>query len=657
MWFIIQQACGHILLHVWGVDISMVQVVINLTIVVTYNTLFFSHRNTTLQVETHSSSSSSSSSGSATSGSRTPTPLYHEPADTLGHSHPPVLVRSRGTLPSQNGTLRSKYMYRSPLERAEDELLGMVETSETANRGTRTIMPLELELRTRNRNDSLPDIPDTTRKGTDSPDYQWSPPAGNPLPYQKNMQHDDRNGTWIHDNEEGVNHVNRVQDESVPHNIITRHQQYSEHSHNDSRHHHDSLHSHNDTRRHHDSSHGHNNTRHRHDSSHGHNDTRHRHDSVHDHNDTRHRHDSSHGHNDTRHRHDSSHGHNDTRHRHDSTHDHNDTRHRHDSSHGHNDTRHHHSSHGHNDTRRRHDSSHGHNDTRHHHDSSHSHNDTRHHHDSAHRSKDSTFHQNTDPHFSDVKRHHSDAARHKNDIHNEITRHHSARDHHRSDFKLRSREEASGISSDMPRPSSPPHDHLDPPTFKTDYPKSSPTKAPPFKPPPAVRKKGRDSPTASVTSFEYQCLSPFQLNKKSQSQKGREQHSHNMRLSSHSHSHADSSANSIHSNSARPFSYTGVVTGAQRKLAFTPPTRQTPNTSQYRQNLPDITQTAMQSSDHQPDDQQRVHANIHRQPTKRAEEEEKRITMEKIYRRRQAQQTASAARGLPQFDDANATFV
>ena len=328
---------------------------------ITHSLPLLSLSDSALQVEAHSSSSD----GSTTTGSRTPTPLYHEPADTLGNTSDPVRVTSRGTIP-RNDTLRSKYMYRSPMERAEDDLNKMVETSQTANRG-RIIMPLELEMRTRSNTDTLPPLPTA---GRDSPDYQWSPPAGGPLPYTL------QNGS--------SNHIQyRDEDNRTCHGSSSSHAD----RHN-------------------------NNTALR-------NQHRDHHDSIH--------------------------------------------------------------------------------------------RDQNHH--------DFAFHQTG----RDVTRHHSDVARHHHDVqrrNNDIVRHHS-------DIKPRhSDEPISSIVSDMPRPNSPPHDHLSS-QIKTDYPKSSPTQAPPFKPPPPARRSDRSgSPTASVTSFEYQCLSPFKMNKKSRSQKHRHRDQH-----------------------------------------------------------------------------------------------------------------------------------
>ena len=467
---------------------------------ITHSLPLLSLSDSALQVEAHSSSSD----GSTTTGSRTPTPLYHEPADTLGNTSDPVRVTSKGTLP-RNDTLRSKYMYRSPMERAEDDLNKMVETSQTANRG-RIIMPLELEMRTRSNTDTLPALPTA---GRDSPDYQWSPPAGHPLPYTL------QNGS--------SNHI-QYRDE---------------------------------------------------------------------------------------------------------------------------------------DNRTRHGSSSSHADR--HNNNTALRNQHRDHHDSIHRDQnhhDFAFHQTG----RDVTRHHSDVARHHHDVqrrNNDIVRHHS-------DIKPRhSDEPISSIVSDMPRPNSPPHDHLSS-QIKTDYPKSSPTRAPPFKPPPPARRSDRSgSPTASVTSFEYQCLSPFKMNKKSRSQKHRHRDQHTQSSSHHTndrqalpHSHPHTTAVYPRDpNSVTMSSDSGV--GAPRKLTYTAPSRQYTLPSRHRQNLPDITQTANveEEFDHLSDEQPRAHANIHRRPTKLAEEEEKRITMEKTQQRQQVRYAASAARYPSQYDDGDATLV
>ena len=98
--------------------------------------------------------------------------------------------------------------------------------------------------------------------------------------------------------------------------------------------------------------------------------------------------------------------------------------------------------------------------------------------------------------------------------------------------------------------------------------------------------------------------------------------------------------------------------GAPRKLTYTPPSRQYTVPSRRRQNLPDITQaTNIEEEFDHLEEQPRAHANIHRRPTKLAEEEEKRITMEKIQQRRQVRHAASAARHPSMYDDGDATLV
>ena len=456
-----------------------------------------------LQVEAHSSSSSSSSS------SRTVTPVYQEPVDTIGQRQAPITMRSnKGTLPSQNGALRSKFIYRSPMEREVEELNRMIETPETIRNLPPTNRAISMEhmdrARIRSTSDTLPGIQESTLNWSDSPDYQWSPPAGRPLPYY-------------------------LQSES---NVQQHHNDIMQH--------------------------------------HGEHAT--------------------------------------GRHRNERTYP------------------------------------------------------LTGHHNGGIQHQDGTAQHNSDVihHHSDVTRHHSDVTRH----HNDVTQHHNDTTHHLGDNTLQHNSKHVLLSSDMPHPNSPPHDHLIPRSFNSDYPRSPSHLAPPFQPPPSVHNQPppsvhhRDSPTASVSSFEYQCLSQFQLN----------------RSRSHKHSRPQESGKQTqrsmhgaeHSNIVAPSSFsTAQAAGpTARKLTRTPKSRNHTAPFTHRQNPPTITQTPLGVAplEQCPEDQPRMVANIHRRPTKLAEEEERRIAMEKINTKRQALYKAAVtghkpSMMTPQYDDRDATFV
>lgn len=231
---------------------------------------------------------------------------------------------------------------------------------------------------------------------------------------------------------------------------------------------------------------------------------------------------------------------------------------------------------------------------------------------------------------SDITRHHSDRTHHQTRSNSSGRgRHHSEQQVKvdKRSYKVETTRHNSSTNhvTNMPCPHSPPHDHLNPiQNFQTDYPVSPKKQAPPFHPPPSVHTRHTESPTASVSSFVYQCLSPFELSKLNQQQN-----------------------NHIHSSPQRPHPGSTMPSRAPHRLSHLPRTRtgtapslHTPRTStgpssQRHTHLPDVTRQAIAATSsednfHEP----HTTSNIHRQPTKLAEEEEKRIMREKLNIRR-----------------------